>query len=86
MMHFSDTDPSRRAVRRPTGVGRVRPVSSDGDDEPLGAVADRDGKRREGRYDCPVCEFASDEHDEVYVHLMASHRKSTISAALLGGE
>ena len=32
---------------------------------------------------CPVCEFAGTEYDDVYVHLMTAHRKSTISAALL---
>lgn len=35
---------------------------------------------------CPVCAFGSDDPDDVYVHLMTAHRKSTISAALLASE
>lgn len=34
-------------------------------------------------YECPLCGLTSTETDEIYAHLMTSHRKSTISDALL---
>jgi hypothetical protein len=86
MLHSNDTGRKRRTVRSRTDARRVRPSSSDREDDRSGGAPDGGGKRDQGRFDCPVCEFASDEYDDVYVHLMTSHRKSTVSAALLRRE
>lgn len=63
--------------------GRVveRYDEGDGRDSAHGTTPAPDGEA--GATTCPVCEFASAEYDDVYVHLMTAHRKSTISAALL---
>lgn len=37
----------------------------------------------DGGQQCPLCGFSSDDRDDVYVHLMAAHRKSRLSSALL---
>jgi hypothetical protein len=34
-------------------------------------------------YECPLCDLTSTERNEIYAHLMTSHRKSAISDALL---
>ncbi|MFB6301484.1 MAG: hypothetical protein ABEH78_01280 [Haloferacaceae archaeon] len=34
-------------------------------------------------YECPLCGLTSTETDEIYTHLMTSHRKSAVSTALL---
>lgn len=35
------------------------------------------------RYECPLCDHAEPAETDVYSHLMVSHRKSTLSDALL---
>ena len=73
----------RRWGRRmpPTAVPAEQPT--DRDDERSGADHPRSAAAVADRCCCPVCEFTSDEFDDVYAHLMTAHRKSTISAALL---
>jgi hypothetical protein len=35
---------------------------------------------------CPLCAAAAETEDDLYCHVMVSHRKSRVSRALLGRE
>jgi len=75
-------DPSNNEWRRrvdPTGAGVTRPLAETADADESPSVPSTAATR----HDCPVCEFASEDYDDVYAHLLTAHRKSTISAALL---
>jgi hypothetical protein len=48
-------------------------------DDSADALGETAGERRQ----CPLCGFASRDRNDVYVHLMAAHRKSRLSDALL---
>lgn len=34
-------------------------------------------------HECPLCNCGSDSEDDIYYHLLVSHRKSTLADALL---
>ena len=34
-------------------------------------------------YGCPLCNCGADSEDDIYCHLLVSHRKSTLAGALL---
>lgn len=65
-----------------TAAGAVERVDDQPGSASLEEPAPAPGDETEYRC-CPVCEFASPEYDDVYVHLMTAHRKSTISSMLL---
>lgn len=35
------------------------------------------------KYACPLCNCGADSKDDIYCHLLVSHRKSTLAGALL---
>ncbi len=35
------------------------------------------------RYGCPLCNCGADSEDDIYCHLLVSHRKSALATALL---
>lgn len=37
----------------------------------------------EGTHTCPICGYAADRQNRIYVHLQTSHRKSAIARAVL---
>lgn len=75
------TSRSRLPSTAGTAAGAVERVD-DQPDSSLEEPAPAPGDETEYRC-CPVCEFASAEDDDVYIHLMTAHRKSTISSMLL---
>ena len=34
-------------------------------------------------YECPLCNCGADSEDDIYCHLLVSHRKSAVVSALL---
>lgn len=69
-----DVQTVRREYQPPVG-GETDPVEAGRKGQPV--------RTENGQFACPLCACSTTDRNEVYVHLVRSHRKSRISESLL---
>ncbi|MDJ1433159.1 hypothetical protein [Halostagnicola sp. A-GB9-2] len=77
------TAPENRSRVRSENHGRPRRRTSGRASSPGPNTGSKSRQEGQSEYSCPVCAFDDETRTDVYEHLLSSHRKSTITSALL---